>query len=125
MKTTKKLGIWIDHSVAYLTEIEENTISSSTIEAQPKLQGDEEFVYKDESHTLNKEKKQLTSFYKEVSEMILGYEWVVLYGPGDAKNELFNLLKIDHLFDKIKIDVKPADKMTDVQRNIFVKEYFR
>ena len=49
---------------------------------------------------------------------------VILFGPTEAKNELLNLLRENHLFDKIKIEVKTADKMTEIERNTFVKEYF-
>ncbi len=47
-----------------------------------------------------------------------------LFGPTNAKTELVNILKSDHHFDKVKIDVKPADKMTVNQQEEFVKEYF-
>jgi len=42
------------------------------------------------------------------------YEEVLLFGPTNAKNELFNLLKDDRHFEKIKIEVKSGDKMTDL-----------
>jgi len=34
------------------------------------------------------------------------YQEVVLFGPTDAKNELSNMVKTDHLFDEIKIEVE-------------------
>jgi hypothetical protein len=52
------------------------------------------------------------------------YDEVILFGPTDAKSELYNLLKNDHHFDKIRIEVKPADKMTENQQQAFVKKYF-
>lgn len=127
MKSTKQLGIWMDHSTAHLVKIANGTIETNTIESQPEVQAetDEQIVYKDESHSLNKEKRQLSSYYKELGDQILENDEVVLFGPTEAKSELVNLLKENHLFDKIKIEVKPADKMTEVQRNIFVKEYFK
>ena len=33
--------------------------------------------------------------------------------------------KDNHHFDKIKIGVKPADKMTENQQHAFVREYFK
>jgi len=127
MKSTKQLGIWMDHSTAHLVKISNGTIETNTIESQPEVQADadEQIVYKDESHSLNKEKRQLSTYYKELGDQILENDEVVLFGPTEAKSELVNLLKENHLFDKIKIEVKPADKMTEVQRNIFVKEYFK
>jgi len=53
------------------------------------------------------------------------YDEVLLFGPTNAKNELVNILKVDHHFDEIKIEVKPADKMTENQQLAFVKEHFK
>ncbi|HZK95027.1 MAG TPA: hypothetical protein VFC67_12535 [Prolixibacteraceae bacterium] len=127
MKSTKQLGIWMDHSTAHLVKIINGTIETHTIESQPEVlaDADKQIVYKDESHSLNKEKRQLSSYYKELGDLILDNDEVVLFGPTDAKSELVNLLKENHLFDKIRIEVKPADKMTEIQRNVFVKEHFK
>jgi len=43
------------------------------------------------------------------------YDAVLLFGPTDAKVELFNLLKADKQFDKIKIETVPSEKMTGNQ----------
>jgi hypothetical protein len=52
------------------------------------------------------------------------YEEVILFGPTNAKVELMNILKEDQHFNKIKIDVKSTDRMTDNQQVAFVKDYF-
>ena len=49
---------------------------------------------------------------------------MLLFGPTTAKDELHNLLKADHNFEKIKIDVKQSDKMSDNQQQAFVNEHF-
>jgi len=124
MKTAKQLGIWMDHSVAHLMEISNSKIVSTTIESQPELQPEQQVVLKDESHSLNKEQGLLSAYYKKLGDVILDYEKVVLFGPTDAKNELLNLLLDNHLYDNIKIAVKRADKMTNSQMRVFVKDYF-
>ena len=35
-----------------------------------------------------------------------------------------NVLRTDHRFAKIKIEMKQTDKMTENQQHAFVKEYF-
>ncbi len=125
MKSTKQLGIWMDHSVAYLIKLTNGTIETNTIKSQPEVQGEEQIVYKDESHSLNKEKRQRSSYFKKLSDLILENDEVILFGPTEAKNELLNVLKENHLFDNIKIEVEPADKMTVIQMNAFVKEHFK
>jgi len=125
MESTKQLGIWMDHSTAHLMELSNGTIVSNTVGSQPELQDEQQIVYKDESHELNKEQGQLTAYYRKLSDVILDYDEVILFGPTEAKNELFNLLKENHLFEKIKIAIKPADKMSESERNTFVKDYFQ
>jgi len=124
MKSKKQIGIWMDHSTACLMELTNGTIVTSVIESVPDLKKDQENVYKDESHSLNKEQGQLTTYYRKLCDAILEFDEAVLFGPTEAKNELLNLIKENHLFDKIDVAVKPADKMTEAERNTFVKGYF-
>ena len=72
----------------------------------------------------NKEQHQQSDYYKQLGEIIKNYTEVILFGPTDAKVELFNILKADHHFAKIKIEFQQADKMTENQQHAFVKEYF-
>ena len=126
MKSTKQLGIWMDHSSANLIEITSESTETNTIESKPDtLVNEDDLYFKDESHRLNKEQKQLSAFYKEIGDVILNYDEVLLFGPTDAKNELVNLLKADHHFDSIKIEVKTSDNMTENQQHAFVKEHFK
>ena len=124
MKTKRILGIWMDHSVAQLSEYSNGNFMTETIESKPKLHAKEEdLYYKDESHRLNKERSQLATYYKKLSDAILNYDEVILFGPTEAKDELVNSLKDNHLFNKIKIVVKPADKMTESEQHDFLKEF--
>ena len=59
-----------------------------------------------------------------IGEKILNFSEVILFGPTDAKVELFNILKANHNFENIKIDVQQADKMTDNQQHAFVRNHF-
>ena len=61
MKSSKQLGIWMDHSMAHLMEFKNDIIVSNTIESKSEPQENEENVIKDESHMLNKEQRQLSS----------------------------------------------------------------
>ena len=72
----------------------------------------------------NKGQHQQTDYYKKVGEAIRQYDDVLLFGPTDAKVELFNLLKADHRFEKITIHLDTTDTMTDNQQRAFVKAYF-
>ena len=124
MKTKRILGIWMDHSTAQLTELSDGNFMTETIESKPKsLVNEADLYYKDESHELNKEQSHLATYYKKLSDSILNYDEVLLFGPTDAKSELVNTIKDNHLFEKIKIEVKPADKMTENEQHEFLKEF--
>ena len=124
MKTKRKLGIWMDHSTAQLSEWSNGNFMTETIESKPKSPvNEQDLYYKDESHMLNKEQSQLAAYYKKLSDIIVDYEEVILFGPTDAKNELANILKDNHLFEKIKVEIQSADKMTETEQHVFLKEF--
>jgi len=123
MKETKKLGIWMDHTIAHIIELKNNSIKSERIESLA-LQGDKPHFGKDESLKHNTEQDQLSDFFKRLSSIIIGYQEVLLFGPTNAKTELFNLLKEDNHFNNIKIEIETADNLTDNQLHAYVKEHF-
>ena len=124
MKTEKNIGIWMDHSSAHLMEFTADPITTTTIESDFTHHVKEESLSKSENLMHNKEQHQQSDYYKKIGEVIKNYKEVILFGPTNAKAELFNILKADHHFENIKIEVKQADKMTENQEHAFVREYF-
>ena len=124
MKTEKKLGIWMDHASAHLMEFTADPIETKTIASKFTHQAKEQSLAKGENLMHNKEQQQQSEYYQKLGEAISNYDDVVLFGPTDAKVELYNMLKTDHHFEKIKIEVQPADKMTENQQHAFVKKHF-
>lgn len=124
MKTTKKLGIWMDHSIAYLMEFTSNPFEIKTIESTFTHQKKMAAFAKSESAMHNKEQQQIASYYKKLSEVIKDYKRVLLFGPTNAKMELFDYLSEDDQFVNIKIEIKETDKMTASQKDVFVRTYF-
>ncbi len=123
MTTAKNLGIWMDHSSAHLMEFTD-TIETKTIDSKFTHEAKEQSLDKSENLMHNKEQHQQSEYYKKLGEIIKNYEDVILFGPTDAKVELFNILRADHLFAKIKIEVKQTDKMTEHQQHAFVRDHF-
>lgn len=124
MTKARYLGIWMDHSNAHLMEFSPDIIETKVIASKFSHQEKEHALNKGEYMMHNKEQHQQAEYYKKLGETILNYEAVVVFGPTDAKSELINLLKKDHRFEKIKIETKHADKMTENQQHAFVKDYF-
>lgn len=123
MKSKKQLGIWMDHSTAYLLELNVDALENRTIVAQVGEQ-DEPLDPRDETLIQNKKQNELSDFFNRLSDVIINYDEVLLFGPTTAKTELINVLKSDHHFDRVKIEIKPADKMTENQQKAFVNEHF-
>jgi nitrogenase subunit NifH len=124
MKTGKKLGIWMDHSTANLMEFSINPIETKTIESKFTHQAKEHSLSRGEGIMHHREQHQQAEYYKKLGEIIKNYDDVLLFGPTEAKDELFNILRADNHFEKVKIKTKHADKMTENQQHAFVKEYF-
>lgn len=124
MSMTKRLGIWMDHSGAHLMEFSDESFETKNIESKFTHQEKEESLSKSENLMHHKEHLLQTEYYYRLGEAMKNYDEVILFGPTDAKVELFNTLKKDHHFAKIKIEIKEADKMTENQKQAFVKEHF-
>jgi hypothetical protein len=124
MKIVKKLGIEMDHSNACLIEFSTDSFEMKNIESEFSSQEKKQALSKSESLMHHKENQQLSSYYKKLAEVIKEYNEVLLFGPTDAKVELFNVLNQEEEFGKIKIEIKNTDKMTENQKISFVKEYF-
>jgi len=124
MTTAKRLGIFMDHAKAHLMEFRSYPMETKIIESKFTHEEKENSIVKSEILMHNKEQHQQSEYYKKLAAAILNYEEVVLFGPTDAKVELLNLLRADHLFSKIKIELKQTDKMNENQQHTFIREYF-
>lgn len=124
MVVTKKLGIWMDHANAHLIEYVSDSMEMKHLTSEFTHAVKEEALNKSEHVMHNKEQHQQSDYYKKLGESIKGYDNVLIFGPTGAKYELFNILRSDYSFGKIKIEVRQSDKMTENQQYAFVKDYF-
>lgn len=123
MKTQRKLGIWMDHSTANLIDLKSKK-HTRPITSEFTFDTKEEALNRSESRMHNKRQQMHEAYYKEIAEVILKYDNVLLFGPTNAKTELHNYLNKDLHFKDITIDIQSADKMTSNEKGAFVKEYF-
>lgn len=124
MNITRRLGIWMDHANAHLMEFASNTAEINALGSKFTDDATDADLSKGESLMHNKEQHAESVYYKELGKAIANYDEVLLFGPTEAKVELFNLLRADRHFESIKIDVEQTDRMTDNQQHAYVKEYF-
>ncbi|AWW00741.1 hypothetical protein DJ013_00655 [Arcticibacterium luteifluviistationis] len=121
MGTQNNLGIWMDHSAAHLINLKDKM---KTINSKFDFDVQDEAIRKNENLMHNKRQQMQEAFYKDISAEILNYDHVLLFGPTNARVELHNFLEKDSHFKDIKVDVKASDKMTDNQKEAFVREHF-
>ena len=124
MTIERSLGIWMDHQTAHIIEFTTDPIETTTVESKFTHQEKEQTLHRSENLMHNKEQHEEADYYKSLGEIIRNYNDVVLFGPTEAKTELFNFLRKDHRFAEIVIEIKQTDKMTENQQHAFVKEYF-
>ena len=120
----------MDHSHAYLMDLKGNVIDTNCIVSETLLQDHDKSLTNGENHVdfndnYKKEKQEKSNYYNKISEIIKNYKEVILFGPTDAKNELFNLMEADHLFENINIEKKDTDKMTENEMHALVMDYFK
>lgn len=125
METTrKKIGIWMDYSIAHLMEYSNNPFEIKSIESNFTHEEKVNSFKKGEIHMHNKEQQEQLKYYKKLIAVIKKYKDVILFGPTNAKEELFNVLLADSRFEDVKIQIQQTDKMTAKQQHAFVLDFF-
>lgn len=131
----KNIGIWIDKREAKIVSIEAgnerfDTIVSAIEEFHPgggsgtKQKGGPQDVVQDSKY-LEREKHQLTTFFKQIIASITGADAIVIFGPAQVGEKLYNELvqKKSQLHHKA-LSLEKADNMTDNQVKAWVREFY-
>lgn len=124
MKTKKEVGIWMDYSSAYVMEMIGDEIATMEINSEFTWEEKQHSFFRNEGLMHKKERQLVTEYFNKISEKIAGTDAVLLFGPGEAKNELFNLLTANPQFKHVNIRVKTTDRLTENQRKSFFKNQF-
>lgn len=114
----------MDHASAQIMEYTPGLVKSRVILSKFTHQEKIDSIEKGENLMHNKEQHEQLAYYGQIAEIIKNYDDVLLFGATDAKVELYNIIKKDHRFEKIRIEVKNTDKMTENQLYAFVTEHF-
>jgi hypothetical protein len=133
MKTT--VGLWIDHRKAIIVAVtdkgEETVLIISKAEKQLRRSSDsplrgpyDPLQVPAADSRQRKFTGQLNIYYDAVIACIRDAEAILIFGPGDAKDELKRRLTRNNLGGKIA-GLETADKMTDRQIAAKVRKYFQ
>lgn len=124
MTTVKRLGVFMDHTSAHLIEFNHEPVENKTITSDFTHQSKIDSLHKSEHLMHNKEQHEQAQYYKSLSNKIANYNHVLLFGPTQAKTELLNTLRTEHRLEKVRIDIKHTDKMSENQQYAFVNNFF-
>ena len=133
MKTN--VGVWIDRRKAVVVVVTEDGedigLIISKVEEQLRRSGDSPLKGSYEAHRVpadNSRQRALTQhlniYYDAVITCIREAEAILIFGPGEAKNELEKRLEKSNLGGLIA-GIETADKMTDKEIAAKVRERFR
>jgi hypothetical protein len=132
MKT--KVGLWIDHRQTIIVVItdqgEEIKEILSGVERQLRRSGDSPFEGSYESQQLPADNSrqrafmgELNVYYDAVIASIQGADSILIFGPGEAKDELRKRFVGTNLDESI-VGIETVDKMTDRQIAAKTRQYF-
>lgn len=128
------VGLWIDHKKAIIVVVteegEEIRRILSQAEKQPRRSGDSPLKGFYASRQVPAEDRSqriftglLNSYYDEVIAGIRDAESILIFGPGEAKDELKARLEKNNLGERV-VGIEAADKMTDRQIAAKVRHHF-
>ena len=129
-----KVGLWIDHRKAIVVAVtdkgEEIGLIISKVEKQLRRSGDSPLKGPYESQQVPAENSRqrtlmghLNIYYDAVIARLRDAESILIFGPGEAKNELNKRLEGKNLGGRI-VGVETVDKMTDRQIAAIVRQRF-
>lgn len=119
----KEVGLWIDHRKAVIVRIENKV--EVTREIISHMQKHTRFSSNSSAEDMSDRKfgDQLGRFYERVVSSIRDADSILIFGPGEAKVELDNLLKKEGLGGCI-VAIETVDKLTNPQIAANVRAHF-
>jgi hypothetical protein len=129
-----KVGLWIDHKKAIIVTLmekgEEIKEIDSNVEKQLRRTGDsplkgpfEKLQIPSDTRQHRMYTGQLKVFYTDLANHLREAESILIFGPGEAKNELKEVLEESHLGKAIS-RIETEDKMTKPQIVVKVRQFF-
>ncbi|MDD3323264.1 MAG: hypothetical protein PHS59_17660 [Paludibacter sp.] len=124
MKKNKQLSIWMDYSNALLMELYNHKIISRRIAVKPPEKNKIKVDTPEVTILTKEQKNKQLKYFKEISDIVINYQEVLLFGPTEAKNDLLALLKEDYHYKNIIFELMNTNKMKEAKIHDFVIEHF-
>ncbi len=124
MGNSKKTGIYLNHFIAQVIEYSKMARIVKVIRMDFNTVEEENSVLRGESHLFNTQDELHNEFYAELSQAVLNYKQLIIFGPTTAKNELHNRLSNDNRFTDVEITIKNTDELTSEDQLEFINNCF-
>lgn len=123
-KEVHKAALWLDHSQAHLIRLRKDKVVVDTLfseyETRVRIEGETadgtkvgKFRSSNREHTKHqKQQNQLNKYFKELAAKIAKYDFIYLFGPTTAKNQLLNHIRNEGKAKGKTYVVDSADSMT-------------
>lgn len=115
-------GVWLDNHQAMIITQEDQQGEYSI---HDKLKAKEAHSGGSE-HTMNNAKQSDSlKYFKSVSNLLMKYDEILIFGPGKSQEQFQNHLQEDVQFKSKKISIDSAEQLTDPQMIAKVREFFK
>lgn len=130
------MALWIDHAKAHFIDPDQPMIPiqsiHSDLEPHLRTRGDEPDGVRlggyrstnNEHHRHQKEESILRDYYRILADRLAVYPEIYLFGPGEARKELNNVLLEDNRFRKHRIETEACEPLSENQLRAKVREHF-
>ncbi len=124
----KQAGLWIDHRkavIVLITEAGEQTkVISSGMEKRLRFTGGRASEDGDTEDIRDRQfEGHLNNYYDQVIALLRQTDSILIFGPGEAKNELYKQLERKGMKARL-LPLESADKLTDAQVAAKVRKRF-
>jgi stalled ribosome rescue protein Dom34 len=116
-------GVWIDNQKAII--ITSSSDNDGDYSIKEKLKADENFGGGSEHSINNARQSDNLKYFKTISNQLLKYDEILIFGPGKSQEQLQNHLEEDAQFNKKKISIDSAEHLTDPQMIAKVRDFFK
>ena len=117
-------GVWIDNQDAMIiSNSPENKNGEYAIQNKIKAK---EMRGGGSEHSMNNAKQSdAVKYFKSLSNLLLNYDEILVFGPGQSQEQFQNHLKQDVQFKSKQITIDSAEQLTDPQMIAKVRDFFK
>ena len=136
IRSEKKIGIWLDQEKAYVITLNSSGEPSiekfvSDVESRVRYAGEKKpftqfgtTYSNDERRKQRRQKHERDRYFETLINAVYDADYIYLFGPGQAKEELRNTIEKDVSIRAKLIGVETAGRLTQNQMIEEVKKYY-